>query len=88
MVKKSRYRRKVKGSDEAQIDEVIKSLRICSQCSSCANCMFKTMRDEYEQEFGGPEFTCRSALMDAASELLCYFTDVREEKAKDGQVRA
>jgi len=59
------------GDDEKQIDELVESLRICSQSSSCRNCMFKTMKDEYEEESGGPDFTCRSALMDTASKLLC-----------------
>lgn len=71
-------RKKKKNIDEEQIDRVIESLRICSQSSSCENCMFKSMRDEYEQEFetlgfscGADRFPCRSDLMDAASELLC-----------------
>lgn len=65
-------RSRKKSNDEEQIEELIASLRICSQCSSCGNCMMKPMKDEYDQEFGESDFTCRSALMDEAAELLCY----------------
>lgn len=58
---------------EEQIGELVKSMRICSQCSTCADCMFKPMRVEYEQEFGRPNYTCHSALLDEASELICSF---------------
>lgn len=86
-MRKSRSRKKIKSCDEAQVDEVIKSLRICSQCSTCTNCMFKTMKDEYEREAGGPEFTCQSALMDAASELLCIFSDWKwDERGESADV--
>lgn len=67
-----------KSNDEIQLVELIRSLRICSQSSSCANCMFKPMREEYEEEFDRPDFTCRSALMDSAAELLCNFFGERE----------
>ena len=65
-----------KTNDEKQIEELIRSLHICSQSSTCGNCMFKLMKDEYEKGFGKPEFTCRSALMDAAAELICDLTDI------------
>ena len=58
-------------NDQEQIERIIESLRICSQSSSCENCEFKVMRDVYEQEAGRSDFTCRSALMDSAAELLC-----------------
>ncbi len=63
---------KESATDE-QIGELVKSMRICSQCSTCADCMFKSMRNEYEQEFGRPNYTCHSALLDEASELICSF---------------
>lgn len=64
-----------KNNDKTQVDELVESLRICSQSSSCANCMFKSMRDDYQKECGGSDFTCRSALMDSAAELICDFFD-------------
>lgn len=71
MLRKSRR----KTVDEKQIDELVRSMHICSQCLTCADCMFKPMRDEYEEEFGKPNFSCRSSLLDAASELICDLTD-------------
>lgn len=69
-------------NDEEQIDEVITSLHICSQSSSCVNCMFKTMKDEYEQEFGRLDFTCRSALMDSAAELIGYLIPMPKKRRR------
>lgn len=68
-------RSKKKTNDEKQIAELVRSMRICSQCSTCADCMFRPMRIEYEKEFGAPEFTCRSALLDVASGLICDLTN-------------
>ncbi len=59
-------------NDKEQIEKIIESLYICSQSSSCENCEFKAMKDEYEQAAGLSDFTCRSALMDSAAELLGY----------------
>lgn len=59
-------------NDKEQIEKIIESLHICSQSSSCENCEFKAMKDEYEQAAGHSDFTCRSALMDSAAELLGY----------------
>lgn len=59
--------------DEKQIEELVYSLRVCAQCSTCANCMFKPMKEEYEQRLGKSDFTCKSALMEAAAELICIF---------------
>ena len=64
-----------KRNDEAQVDELIESLRICSQSSSCTRCMFAPMKAEYSRAAGRADFTCRSALMDTAAELICDFFD-------------
>lgn len=63
-------------NDQEQIEKIIESLHICSQSLSCENCEFKTMKDVYEQEAGQSDFTCRSALMDSAAELLGYLIPV------------
>lgn len=62
-----------KSDDERQIDQLIKSLRICARGSSCANCMFKPIRDKCEEDSGKADFTCRSSLMYAAADFISDF---------------
>lgn len=69
--------------DKEQIEQIIESLHICSQSLRCTeNCMFKPMKDEYEQEAGRSDFTCRSALMDSAAELLGYLVPGHKKQGR------
>lgn len=62
-----------------EIEELIRSMRICAQCSTCDNCVVLPERERYEQEFGRDNYNCVGVLMDRAQGVLCDYLDEREE---------
>lgn len=71
-------RRKRAEMSNKEIEELIRSMRICAQCSTCDNCMFLPERDRYEQEFGRDNYNCVGVMLDKAQGILCDYLDERE----------
>lgn len=77
-------RRKRDKLSNKEIEELIRSMRICAQCATCDNCMVLPVRDRYAEEFGKDHYNCVGALLDMAQGILCDYLDEREERESGG----